>query len=121
MPSNSPIWGSNYSQVNTNSNLRKAIARLFNKPSMRKDRRLMITLLGAAAGSTATETRKRIAHSTSELGGIRQVETVTLVNRATTAADDTDLTNNILAYVSNPSNAYAENRSFRFGDYPDQR
>lgn len=58
-------------------------------------RRLMITLLGAAAGATATENRVRVQATPSTFsaldnGGIVPIETVALINRATTAADITN-------------------------------
>lgn len=48
---------------------------------------LLYTLLGAAPGTTATKTKKQVQHVTGAPGGAVPVETVTLVNRATTAAD----------------------------------
>lgn len=99
----SDFWGGSYAFIRTDGGLRKRIARLLNQKGMRKDRALINTLLGTVAGSTATATLKRVAHSTSELGGSRTIETETLVNRATTAADDTDLTTNLLTYASRPT------------------
>ena len=99
----SDFWGGSYAFIRPVGGLRKRIARLLDQRGMRKDRQLVNILLGAAAGSTATATNKRVAHSTSELGGLRTIETETLVNRATTAADDTDLTTNLLTYASRPT------------------
>jgi len=48
---------------------------------------LMYTLLGAAAGSTATKTKKQVQWQQGSPGGLIPIETITLVNRATTAAD----------------------------------
>lgn len=48
---------------------------------------LLYTLLGAAPGTTATKTKKQVQHVQGAPGGLVPVETITLVNRATTAAD----------------------------------
>jgi hypothetical protein len=54
-------------------------------------RRLLQTLTGVAPGSTATQTKKQIQWEQGSPGGVIPVETVTLINRATTAADVTAL------------------------------
>lgn len=101
----SAFWNDSYSFVRStgNNSHRKQIARLLNQRQNRKDRQLMNVLLGAVAGTTATATNKRVAHSASELGGKRTIETETLVNRASTAGDDTDLTAAYLTYRSQPT------------------
>lgn len=99
----SPLWGGAYSPVNNNETNRRTIAQMLNKIGMQKDRELMRTLLGVAPGSTATKQRSRVAHSLSQLGGVRTIETQTLVNRATTSADVTDLLATLLAFVSRPT------------------
>jgi hypothetical protein len=48
---------------------------------------LIYTLLGASAGSTATATKKQVSGANPPGAGLPVIETVTLVNRATTAAD----------------------------------
>lgn len=48
---------------------------------------LWYALLGAATGGTATATKKQVQHVTGAPGGLVPIETVTLMNRATTAAD----------------------------------
>lgn len=48
---------------------------------------LFYTLLGAATGVTATKTKKQVQGQTGSPGGPQIIETITLVNRATTAAD----------------------------------
>lgn len=55
--------------------------------------KLLYTLLGAAPGTTATVTKKQVQHVTGAPGGLVPVETITLVNRATTAADLTAFQN----------------------------
>ena len=59
-------------------------------------RRLINALTGAAAGGTATETRTRIVavqanNDANAYGGLQTPETINLINRATTAADVTNL------------------------------
>jgi hypothetical protein len=48
---------------------------------------LLYTLLGAAAGGTATASKKQVQHVTGAPGGLIPIETISLVNRVTTAAD----------------------------------
>jgi len=48
---------------------------------------LMYALLGAAVGATATKTKPQIRGQTGSPGGLQYVDTITLVNRATTAND----------------------------------
>jgi hypothetical protein len=54
-----------------------------------KLRRIMTTLLGAAPGSVAVETKKQIQGVQGGASGLIPIETVTVLNRATTAADVT--------------------------------
>lgn len=86
MATYSPLFGSYSLQVNRNP-LERAVTRLMKKMGKRQE--LMLELNGAGTGATATASRKRVAHSTTELGGIRTIETYNEVNRATTAADET--------------------------------
>lgn len=63
----------------------------------RAARRLMLTLFGAAAGATATEAYSRVAAtqalgSVTTNGGLVPIEVVQQINRATTAADITNVT-----------------------------
>jgi len=48
---------------------------------------ILLTLLGAAVGGTATKTKKQVQGVVGGYGGPIPIETITLVNRATTAAD----------------------------------
>lgn len=50
---------------------------------------VLYTLLGAAAGGTATKTKKQIQWQQGSPGGAVPIETINLMNRATTAADVT--------------------------------
>lgn len=74
----------------------KDAARALAKRSGMATRELMETLNGAAAGSTAAKTLKRITAS-SELGGVRAVESEEIVNRATVAGDVTNINADVLS------------------------
>lgn len=81
---------------------------LFRRQSMRVARALAQGLIGAASGSNVTDTRTRIQGvqtigSVDNLGGKRLNETVTNINRNTTAADVTFLKNATGARISWPS------------------
>jgi hypothetical protein len=52
-------------------------------------RRVMTTLMGVVAGTTATQTKKQVQHVQGAPGGVVPIETINLINRATTAADVT--------------------------------
>lgn len=79
---------------------RRRAAQALGKKSLRALRELMLTLDGATAGSTAAETNGRVAHST-ELGGVRTIESEELVNRATVAGDVTIVNADILELSGN--------------------
>ena len=73
------------------------IARSFLARPGRVTRELLLTLLGATAGSAASETYKRVYRPVrnsdpQEYGGLATTETVTLVSRNTTATDITNIT-----------------------------
>lgn len=95
MPAYSPIFG------DLTLSARKVLSRNYFKVGRRTRviRELMDTLLGAAAGGTAALTQSRVQHSISELGGVRVIETQTMINRATVAGDVTDTK----AYLSTDS------------------
>ena len=69
---------------------RRRIQQQFSKKGNRYWRELATTLNGVAAGAAASETQTRIAAS-AELGGVRAIETETLLSRVTVAQDVTDL------------------------------
>ena len=48
---------------------------------------LLYVLLGAAAGATATKTKPQVQGQTGAPGGLQTIETITLINRASTAND----------------------------------
>ena len=62
------------------------------KPGGRRLRQLMRVLLGAAPGGNATEVRYRVPARLGSPGGLVVAEAVTLLNRATTVNDDTQIT-----------------------------
>ena len=110
----SGFWGPSLSITQPNYALRKVIARQLSKVGALKDRQLINVLLGAAAGVTAQVARSRVQHSLINLGGSRVIESTNLVNRASTAADVTDLKANYLAYNSKP-NATTYPKDLRLG------
>jgi hypothetical protein len=71
------------------------INKLFRKIGSRQAGQLLNVLIGAAPGATATYTYQRpglpATPSPNMLGGLRPIETKTVVNRASTAADVTNL------------------------------
>ena len=84
---NSPLFDNSFPLRTTKFAGDRVLANMFRGADKRAA--LMKALNGAAAGGTATATRKRVQHSQSELGGKRTIETFTLINRATTATDET--------------------------------
>jgi hypothetical protein len=72
----------------------RAVSYLMRRPGSRKQRELLLTLLGASAGSAALEVRKRVsgADEGNGVSGNMTIESVDVVNRNTTADDDTALT-----------------------------
>lgn len=87
------------STAHTTSALRRRASQALGKKQTYALRELMITLNGAAAGSAASATQTRIA-AAEELGGVRTIETETLVSRNTTAGDATDIAADILSLSS---------------------
>ena len=64
------------------------IARLFrNGGGTIASTRLLYTLLGVAPGQTAAQTKKQVQWTQGSPGGLIPIETINIVNRATTAAD----------------------------------
>jgi hypothetical protein len=71
-------------------------------PGGRRLRRLLRTLNGVAPGAMATENRTRVQHQQGSPGGLQIIETVPYINRATTAADVSNI-NALLDRISYPS------------------
>lgn len=98
MPSyNSPLFDNAF-PLNTKKSPSDRILSMLLRGTTRRAA-LMKALNGANAGGTAAATEKRVAHSTSELGGVRPIETRTVINRATTNADKTGI-DSILSMTS---------------------
>ena len=87
---------SSLTQVSTTSAFKRRAAQALSKKGMMALREKMETLNGAAAGSAASKTLSRIEANV-ELGGVRTIETETLVSANTAAADVTEINEDILA------------------------
>lgn len=79
------IYGNRY-------HLEQQLARALGKTGFRGHRRILYALLGQATGNAAAETYKRISApagitEASAHGGARVIDTITVINRNTTAAD----------------------------------
>ncbi len=88
MATYSPTYGNSLTLLVNKSPLRKVLSRLGDR--IGKQRAIMVALNGAAAGGTATLQYSRVQHSVAEngLAGQRTIETRTVINRVTTAADE---------------------------------
>lgn len=85
------------------ANAANYLAKFMKRGSTRAERAAFAALIGAASGDTATATHKIVsspaatsgtvpqATGIGDLGGVRTVNTFTDINRATTAADITEL------------------------------
>lgn len=87
MPTYSPLYDNNFPLNTVKTPLDRVLATRIR--GLRKRAALMKALNGAAPGGTATWAQKRVQANTTEQGGKRVIETYNLVNRATTAADET--------------------------------
>lgn len=112
MPGYSPFWGdsltinNSYSLLSGKMPTRTRIKRVVNRDGFRAFTELFDTLIGAAAGGAALATHKRIAAATPFTGGggsNRTIETVTDINRVSTAADITALKEMVFAVSARPS------------------
>ena len=90
------ILGGHTFLVNRNPR-RTALRRFVNRESNRVNSELFDTLIGAAAGGTALVTTRKVRPepvtptTLGQTGGVRTIETLTPINRASTAADITTL------------------------------
>jgi hypothetical protein len=91
MPAFSGLFGDSYSLLNNKQPSRSMMRRQVLKPGSRKLRELFDTCLGAAAGGSASATYKQIAEDSGIGGGLRTIETITVISRVSTAADITAL------------------------------
>ena len=97
----SNFWNDSYSLLVAKPSARKRLHRFaLNTRSMRKQKELMLTLNGAAAGSAAADSYSRVQHArangyagqgAANGGGLVSIETVTIVAANTAAADKTDI------------------------------
>lgn len=95
----SGFWGDNnaitgsYSLQNNRPSLHRRIARIMRANSARWTKAVALALNGAAAGDTATSTYKRreAPSDANSLGGVAVIETVTVVDAATTAGNETTI------------------------------
>ena len=86
--------GENHSLLVNETSLKTKLTNVMRRLGVRKEKALLAALIGAATGGTASLSRTRIEATTDtgyKLGGKRTVETVSDINRATTAADVTAL------------------------------
>ena len=90
-------YGATMTQISGNTANKFDARKALGRKSTYALRALMTALNGVAAGSNATKTLKRVENNV-ELGGKRIVETETLINRNTTAADVTAITNSLLTF-----------------------
>ena len=109
----SGLWGTSLTLLVNRNPMRRAITRLMRR--LPKDQELMLTLNGAAAGSTASADKARVQHSTDDfgLGGVRTIEVVDPLNRATVAGDKTAIDDD-LSVAMVPS-TYPDDAA---GDFP---
>lgn len=103
------VYGENHSLIrNENATAGTGIARVVAKRMYSRGKlgAIMTALVGAAPGQNATSTHKRVAAARNleenVQGGVREIETVTHVNRNTTAQDVTDV-EAFLSQSSQPS------------------
>lgn len=109
----SPFWGPNVNDYSLLINKFAGINRLrrvVNREAFRVSTALFNGLIGAASGSNVTATHKRIQYTDSPTtglgpnpGGLRTVETVTDINRNTTATDVTNLKYMVYNVLTRPS------------------
>jgi hypothetical protein len=85
----------------------RRIAQAMSRAGFRGMRRVIRTLNGAAPGTTATDTYARVLGSNAfePPSGARPIETVTTVNAATTAAQQTAIQTRLIdqLFVSSPT------------------
>ena len=93
----STFWGlatGSYSLQNNRPSSNRKMTHMHRSQNQRVNKALLLGLLGATSGSNVTDTRNRIQAiqtigSIDNRGGKRVIETVSLINRNTTAADVT--------------------------------
>lgn len=108
--------GGAYSLYGNRGGVEGQLSRAFGRRGFKQTRRLMYALLGAGTGGSASETEKRVdapnaLTSSQLLGGNRVIETVTIVNRNTTAADLTAMQGTLNRIYNSAPTTYAEDLS----------
>lgn len=93
----SPLYSGNFPLNTVKGENDRLIARVMRGSGKRAA--LMKALNGVVPGSLATDTRKRIAAGYEGVGGIKPIETFTVLSRNTTAGDVTFI-NKLLAPTS---------------------
>lgn len=99
MPAWSGLWDGVYAQpyapINQRMTLPRRVGMTYARDGMKINAAIGTALNGSAVGGTASATHRRVeavqANAAFNLGGKRTVETQTLINRATTSADETAL------------------------------
>ena len=109
MASSSGFWGT-YALLVDKSSGEKMLNKLMRRRYMRAHKELLLTLTGVAVSGTPTaaDTYERVGHPSTpvavgNLGGSRDIEVRTIINRATAAADVTAL-NAVLTDKNRPTN-----------------
>lgn len=94
-------------QVSGEGEERRRIRQELSGMGMLRLRAIMLALNGVAPGAVASKSIGRIGSTSAavdaELGGVRPVNSVSLINRVTTAADVAEITADILTYTTNSS------------------
>jgi hypothetical protein len=91
------VFGEQHQLINGLGNTERTLNRVFSGRNYDrlKVKELLLTLIGAAPGDTASATFTRVAArrdlNSNIQGGVVPMETVTVINRATTSADVTKL------------------------------
>ncbi len=89
MPTYSPLFDNNFPLNTIDLASDRRLAKIL-RPYKRRAA-IMKALNGQAVGATALVTEKRVQANTVENGGRRVIETVNIINRATTNADKTNV------------------------------
>ena len=115
------LYNNSIMDLDNDGPMKRRASSYFDRNGMRAQKQLMLTLNGTASGSTATKTHTQVLareNTIGELGGLRTIETITDVNRATDAADKTEIDTKILDYPDNPTIPYPVNGDGNPRQYP---
>lgn len=88
-------YGSSFTSISGKGFGRMMVAKILAKKGNMALRELMETLDGVVAGSAASKTLRRVVAAT-ELGGVRAIETETLISRNSAAGDVTTINADLL-------------------------